>query len=207
MIDMKEPSIKRAVAFFDGQNLFNAAKSAFGYSYPNYNPSALAARVCENCGWELVGVRFYTGLPEPSDPRLGFWTAKLAAMGAEGVDVFTRDIRYRSKTVRLPDGAEHTLRIGEEKGIDVRIAVDIIRLALRDEYDVALIFSQDQDLSEVANEVRAIAAEKDRWIKVSSAFPAGSTNVRGIERTDWIRIERSDYDRSIDLRDYRPKRR
>jgi hypothetical protein len=31
-----EPSIKRAVAFFDGQNLFHAAKQAFGYRSPNY---------------------------------------------------------------------------------------------------------------------------------------------------------------------------
>lgn len=31
-----EPAIKRVVAFFDGQNLFYAAKYAFGYNWPNY---------------------------------------------------------------------------------------------------------------------------------------------------------------------------
>ena len=36
-----EPPIKRAVAFVDGQNLFHAAREAFGYTYPNYNVSAL----------------------------------------------------------------------------------------------------------------------------------------------------------------------
>jgi uncharacterized LabA/DUF88 family protein len=39
---------------------------------------------------------------------------------------------------------------GEEKGIDVRIALDVIAEAHRRAYDVALILSQDQDLSEVA---------------------------------------------------------
>ncbi len=30
-----EPAVKRAIAFFDGQNLFYATKYAFGYSWPN----------------------------------------------------------------------------------------------------------------------------------------------------------------------------
>jgi hypothetical protein len=29
-----EPPVRRVVAFFDGQNLFHAAKRAFGYHYP-----------------------------------------------------------------------------------------------------------------------------------------------------------------------------
>jgi hypothetical protein len=68
---------------------------------------------------------------------------------------------------------------------------------------VALVFSQDQDLSEVANEIRFIAKEQDRWIKVASAFPAGSKNPRGINGTDWIPIEREMYDSCLDGTDYR----
>jgi len=64
--------------------------------------------------------------------------------------------------VVLPDGTQHTFLSGEEKGIDVRIALDIIRLAHRGEYEVALVFSQDQDLSEAAEEVRVIAGESGR---------------------------------------------
>jgi hypothetical protein len=30
-----EPTVKRAVAFIDGQNLFHAVREAFGYTYPN----------------------------------------------------------------------------------------------------------------------------------------------------------------------------
>ena len=57
----------------------------------------------------------------------------------------------------LPDGTQHSFLTGEEKGINVWIALDVIALAHRREYDVALVFSQDQDLSEVAEEIRAIA--------------------------------------------------
>ena len=95
---------------------------------------------------------------------------------------------------------------GEDKGIDVRIALDVIRMAHRGEFDVALILSQDQDLAEAADEIRVIARER-RWIKVASAFPDSPTrrNRRGIDKTDWIRIDRNAYDACIDRRDYRPK--
>jgi hypothetical protein len=72
---------------------------------------------------------------------------------------------------------------------------------------VALIFSQDQDLSEVAQEIRQIAEEQARWIKVASAFPSSPAlgNRRGIDKTDWIRIDRTTYDACLDRRDYRSK--
>jgi hypothetical protein len=119
----------------------------------------------------------------------------------------SRDLRYRNRIVELPDGSQHSYLAGEEKGIDVRIAIDVIRMAHRDEYDVALIFSQDQDLSEVAAEIRVISREQDRWIKIASAFPVSLTarTTRGIDQTDWITIERSTYDSCLDRRDYRPK--
>lgn len=208
-MDLKEPAIKKAIVFIDGQNLFYAAKEAFGYHYPNYDVLALANTVCKQKSWTLKQVRFYSGIPDPKDDsnKHVFWSNKFSAMGRQGIYIFYRSLRYRHKTVRLPDGSKHTFLTGEEKGIDVRIAVDVIRLALRGEYDVAVVFSQDQDLSEVADEIRAIARERGRWIKIASAFPCSpvSKNTRGIEKTDWIRIDRDTYDACIDSRDYRPK--
>jgi hypothetical protein len=97
--------------------------------------------------------------------------------------------------------------VGQEKGIDVRIALDVVRLAHRRHYDIALVFSQDQDLSEVAEEVRVIAREQNRWLKMASAYPSSPTshNERGINKTDWVPISRETYDACIDPRDYRPK--
>ncbi|MGH9476859.1 MAG: NYN domain-containing protein [Terriglobales bacterium] len=202
-----EPSIKRAVVFFDGQNLFHHAKAAFGYAFPNYDVAKLAACVCGVRGWKLRGVRFYTGVPDATDrPSLNhFWNAKLAAMGRDGIVVYSRSLRYRNKTFQLRDGTAHTFLFGEEKGIDVRIALDMIALANRDEYDVAVAFSQDQDLSEVAQEIRMLAHQQNRWIKMACAFPVSPTitNRRGINGTDWIRIERAAYDQCVDPNDYR----
>lgn len=129
-------------------------------------------------------------------------------LGRQGVAVYSRPLRYRNRRVRLPDGTEHTYLAGEEKGVDVRIALDIVRMAHRREYDVALVFSQDQDLSEVAEEVRTIAREQGRWLKMACAFPTSpaSRNRRGINKTDWIPIDRTMYDSCLDRRDYRPSR-
>ncbi len=203
-----EPSTKRTVVFVDGQNLYHAARVAFGYTYPNYDPKQLAEAACAAQGWDLRQVRFYTGIPELSDQPFWsrFWSRKLLSMSREGVWTFSRPLRYRNKRLRLPDGREITQLIGQEKGIDVRIAIDVVRLGLAEDYDVALIFSQDQDLSEVAEEIRQIACQAGRWIKIASAFPFSptSSNRRGINKTDWIRINRTTYDTCLDPRDYRP---
>ncbi len=126
-----EPAVKRTVAFIDGQNLFYAAKKAFGYRFPNYDPNALAERVTRNRGWTLSQTLFYTGIPDAADNPFWnhFWTAKLAVMGTRGIQTFSRSLRYRNQTVRLPGGGVTTILVGEEKGVDVRLALDVVRMA------------------------------------------------------------------------------
>ncbi len=204
-----EPPVKRAIAFFDGQNLFHHAKDAFGYSYPNYDPSKLAEAISAAKGWQLVETRFYTGVPSAMDKPFWnhFWTAKMAVMGTRCVVTYSRPLRYRNQTVILPDGSAIVAPVGQEKGIDVRLALDVVRYALDDRYDVALIFSQDQDLSEAVEDVKKISVLRDRWIKLTSAFPVSPIvpKPRGINGTEWIPIDRKLYDRCLDHNDYRPK--
>ncbi len=206
---LAEPSTRRVIAFIDGQNLYYAVREAFGYRYPNYDAHALAGRVCKDEGWQLTQTRFYTGLPDMQVKPFWnqLWFQILGVWGTRGVWTFSRKLVYRHQTVTLPDGTTTTVMVGQEKGVDVRLALDVVRLARQHEYDVAIIFSQDQDLSEVAEEVRRISTNQQRWIKIACAFPVSPTykNRRGIERTDWIRIDRSLYDACIDPLDYRPK--
>ena len=202
-----EPSIKRAIVFVDGQNLFHAAKEAFGYAYPNYDISKLARAICDKQDWKVSETRFYTGIPDQTDDPFWnhFWTGKLSVMGRQGVHVYSRPLRYRNRSITLPGGDVHTTLVGQEKGVDVRLSLDVIRAVLEERCNVAVIFSQDQDLSEVADEVRLIGNQQKRWIKIASAFPSSPTthNRRGINKTDWIRIDRETYDTCLDTRDYR----
>ncbi|MFA5139960.1 MAG: NYN domain-containing protein [Elusimicrobiota bacterium] len=206
----------RAVAFIDGQNLYRGVKQAFGCSFPNYDVQALSRAVCALKGWALTGIRFYTGIPARRDDPFwhGFWAAKLLAMSRSGIRVFTRQLRDRRKTVMVPDdpafgsmaGKRFSFVVREEKGIDVRIALDMIRLCHQRAYDAALVFSQDQDLSEAAADVRSAGRALGRRVCIASAFPiaAGYGNRRGINGTDWIPLTREFYGRCIDPRDYRP---
>src|SRR5262249_45322758 len=123
-----------------------------------------------------------------------------------GIKTFSRHLKYRNQTVRLPGGSTTTVLVGQEKGIDVRLALDVVRLARENNYDVGVIFSQDQDLSEVAAEVRSIARDQNRWIKLVCAYPVSPTTVnrRGVSGMDWFQLDRAAYDSCIDPRDYRP---
>jgi hypothetical protein len=178
-----ESRVRRAIAFVDGQSLFHAARLAFGRAEPDYDPAAPAGLVAERTGWILTSVRFYTGVP----------------------DAARRPLRYRRRLVRSPDGSIVEGEVGEEKGIDIRIALDAVRAIVTRQCDVVLLFSQDQDFAELAREVRVIAADQQRWIKIASAYPVGPglANARGVDRTDWIPLDRAAYEACLDLRDYR----
>ena len=204
---MNEPSEKRVSLFVDGQNLFHAVKEAFDYQYPNYDVRKLANSICKREKWgEPTSIHFYTGVPREAMSKRwhDFWRRKLDAMREEGVDVFSRALRpFYSKRANTPDQKQPP--IGVEKGIDVRLSLDVIRATYENRCDIVVILSQDQDFSEVAKEVRYISKKQERWIKIASAFPVSHEHdkKRGIEGTDWIKIDRRMYDECIDSKDYR----
>lgn len=210
-----EPPERRAFAYFDAQNLFNAAKEAFsefeGYDEPTYDPLKIAEYVCRIQSWRLDKVHLYTGIPEQSDRRHAWWNRKLQVLGSRGVETFARPLRYREQQILLRNGTSSYGRVGREKGIDVRLALDMVRHALESRYDVALVFSQDQDLSEAVKDITLIGQQQGRWIKVASAFPVGASkrgpdgferNERGINGTKVVKIPKAAYDACIDPLDY-----
>jgi NYN domain len=129
-------------------------------------------------------------------------------MKRAGIVVTTRPIRYRTETI-IQDDVEQIHTTPQEKGVDVRLALDIVSRARTKQFDVAVVYSQDQDLAEVVEEVREISIEQDRWIGVACAFPSGpsATASRGIDKTKWFRMDQAFYDACLDPHDYRPKKR
>ena len=207
----EEPRVKRAVAFIDGQNLYHAARKRFKAKFPDYDAPALARAVCSGRGWELIQTRFYTGVHKIEFNAIWhlFWHKKFAVMKRQqNVEVISRELMYVNERADPGEGSRHLQRpekrvIALEKNIDLCIALDAVRLARTQAYDVALIFSQDQDFSEVVDELRAIASEQGRWLKIASAYPqALARPERGINRTDWIPIDFPTYRTCLDVRDY-----
>lgn len=198
------------MAFFDVQNLFRHAKDAFqtshgdGYHHPNFDPLKLHLKVAEHFGLQKNLTRFYTGIPPQSESEMwsGYWSNRVLALKRAGVLVETRKLRYHTET--LSDGT--IKKVAQEKGIDIRISLDLVRCTRKKEFDAAIIFSQDQDLYEAVAEVRDIAQEQGRRIQIISAFPESETasTKRGIDKTDWFPFDKAFYDACLDPRDYRP---
>jgi hypothetical protein len=88
--------------------------------------------------------------------------------GAAELPCYSRPLVYRSKTIQVAGFGPYTLLSDEEKGIDVRLALDVLDAAHQMKFDVALIFSQDQDLSELASLIRQFAKFQDRCVLVNS---------------------------------------
>jgi uncharacterized LabA/DUF88 family protein len=196
----------RAHVFIDGQNLAFAAKNAFDCPMANYDILALAVAACELRGWQASNISFYTGLPcKAFSPKLHrYWTEKLTVMRAQGVNTISLPLKYVTTCTRRADGTVATHHQAQEKGIDVRIAVDIIGAAHDQDCDAIVLFSQDNDLREALLGAQKVVARTHRTIQLACAFPISDrvASVHGIKGIPPIPISREIYERCIDKIDY-----
>jgi hypothetical protein len=65
-----------------------------------------------------------------------YWSNRVLALKGTGVVVTTRPIRYRKQTIQLPDGNEEVVTTPQEKGVDIRFALDVVSLARKRQFDV-----------------------------------------------------------------------
>lgn len=196
----------RTIVFFDGQNLYHLGRDAWAphppvpgspYGYPSYDVEKMAAALVQRLpGRTLEQIRFYTGLPDPRRAGMsafwhGFWSNKLRYLRSRpGVYV------YRG---RVNPG-------GQEKGVDVSLAVDLIELTYDQRYEAAIIISQDWDFGSAIRLAKQIAQNQGRQLVFESAFPyrAGPISPRGVPGTVWFHIDKALYDSCFDPTDYRP---
>ncbi len=146
---MAKPA-RRVAVFIDYQNCYGAAREAFASgldpSYVgNFSPTALARLLAGKGGgaFQLVFTGVYTGIAEPrQDPRThSARTKQITRWKRDGATVFARPLRY-------PPGwkAGVTNRDSpREKGVDVKMAIDAVMGAMRDDFDVAILATCDTD--------------------------------------------------------------
>ena len=143
----------------------------------------------------LSQIRFYTGVPNPAlGARQKFWH-----------DFWSNKIRSFPKEVYVYRGRIN--RSGQEKGVDVSIAIDLVRLTYDQEYDTAIIVSQDSDFGPAVALAKDLAKTQEHPLQFESAFPMrrDSKNRRGVPGTTWIRIDKATYDSCLDARDFRAR--
>ncbi len=191
---------RRAIVFIDGQNLFHAAQREFGYSWPNFDAYKLACLLCERTGSRLHQTRFYSGVPTAAaDPFWhSFWANKCCQMERNRVITITRPMRVH---------AQDNHAVFHEKGIDLRIGLDLVRAAHAREADLLILVSADQDFVEAVRDARQAAHHSGHKLKIASAFPDPSGLRHGVYQTNWLSISADEYAACLDPHDYRPTAR
>ncbi len=210
MLDMPsppKPTPLRTVVFIDGENLRKTCYRLFdwGWCHPLRVATELVNAKTDRV---LVQSRLYTGVPDPNveQVRAGRMTRRLNAYEADGVHVVRRTLKYSSawqvisppttsaaavvvpsasasQTTSVGGGSAVQAKqvlVGREKGIDTRLALDLIRLALDNVYDLAIVVSGDSDMDEAVREVFDLRPFLGRWISVENGAPraAGKKYVR-----------------------------
>ena len=203
-------SVTRVAVFLDYQNLYHGARRTFGDqrhdppSFGHVDPGTLARLLVGlghvvDPGRVLRATNVYRGEPgDKSHRKLRSASARQTSRwrADPSLTVKTTPLRYRR--VDRPGG--RTWR-AEEKGIDVLLAVDMVRGAYLDEFDAAVVASADTDLRPALQEILRVGkrVETASWSGPESGFSA----LRVPGHRIWShRLRREHFDRVRDTIDY-----
>jgi uncharacterized LabA/DUF88 family protein len=188
----------------DWQNVYNGARDAFdlrseGHIAGNVDPIKLGAGLAgapDPTGRrrQLSEIRVYRGKPDNArDPRTySAWRSQTASWEQRGGERFAlcaRDLKYEGGV--------------REKGIDVWLAVDLARMAVRGSVDRVVVVSTDTDL--VPALILAVEERGPEFVEVAGWFgsptAASLLRVPG-HRVAQRRLRRDAYDKLHDSTDY-----
>jgi len=164
--------VARVVVFVDYQNTYKRARECFltkdspareGHVHPLALGNQLMKLERRKAPSALREVRAYRGIPNGRMDREGNSAAQRQAdrWTKSGITVINRPLRY---PVGWPDCDEKP----EEKGIDVALAIDVVIMAHRDLYDVAIIMSCDTDLRPA---IEAVMFDTQKHIETAAWKP------------------------------------
>lgn len=191
--------------FIDYQNLHLSGHEVFGaYQAPVHaslihpgqfaNEVESARNALVHHQMKITEVHVYRG--QPSSDREATSAARNKSQTAE----WTRDRRVtvHSRTLRYP----HEGGPPREKGVDVMLAVDLIRCSMMKRADVIILASRDTDLLpalEAAYDVDGSFVEVTGWAVGSRLRFRGPTGRRPLWHTG---LDSAAFQRSLDQRDY-----
>lgn len=153
--------MKRVFIFIDGSNLYHRIKSIAKYFTQQTGQEFSISKFNFRgfCEWlagqdNLTEIHYYVGQIRRPHPR-GKNTQKAEQLYADQQRLVgylqNNNINVKfGKVIKTPgqNGDYH------EKGVDVQIAVEMIRFARQDKYDIAYLVSSDTDLVPAVEEVK-----------------------------------------------------
>lgn len=191
---------ERVIVFIDYENLRFSARDQFhrtGRSRTDghIDPMAIGRLLVQrrNRDSQLTQVRVYRGRPSPvQQPSAAAANdAQAAAWARDPVaQVIRRDLRYP---------ANYPLSAAQEKGVDVALAVDFVRLACEGSYDAGIIVSRDTDLLPALETVTELGLAR---VEVAAWRRSSRLNFPG-QRLPWChQLDAGDYEAVRDRTDY-----
>ena len=198
----------------DAQNVYRTAREAYGWENEssrrgNFRPLQLGQLLTADAERELFGVFVYTGVPSLERDEQGYRASRkrFDTWRAEGnglVEVRERNLQYR----RGEDP--------REKGVDVLLAIELVRLMARRKagaylVDLAIVMSADNDLVpalELVCDLRGSTAIESVSLKPEPGYdsgpPLGVSTAGGRQQIVRRALARASYERIEDLRSYNP---
>jgi uncharacterized LabA/DUF88 family protein len=157
--------VHRVIAYVDGFNLYHGLRERFGRQLHWLDLEALAASLLRP-DQRLLGVRYFTARVRDQQRSADRQQKYLAALAAHSAKLEIVEGRFQERMIVCSTcGARR--RSFEEKESDVNLAVAMVRDALLDRFDSALLISADADLVPAIIEIRRLGRGK----RVVVAFP------------------------------------
>lgn len=181
--------MQRVILFIDHSNVYHNLRDVdWPARIKTYDPSFVAQRM--SGGRQLVKTMFYCSAPPPtlqaSNPKSYELQERYLSEVAKLKNV---EVRY-ANLILQSDGKYH------EKNLDTQMTTDILMMAFKNEYDTAIILSNDGDFADAVKSIRELGKRAEiGYFKGSLSF-----NLR--QSADLIRRMRPSY--FIDLLDHKP---
>ena len=161
----------RMVVFVDYENARRVARSCFHdhweHERGHFHPGRLGDWIAShnNSPVELAEVRVYRGFPDPRKQPTS------SAANIRQAEVWRRDPRVTTilRPLQYLEGWDDPRQPGvspREKGIDVQLAIDFVRYAIFNRYDIGVILSTDTDLKpalETVYDLPRVAGQVAAW--------------------------------------------
>jgi len=203
--------MEKVSILIDGSNFYHLVLKKFGLEETQFDFESFAVFLANGRIISDTGKRFYTGTVREKEgdirtkEAMSKQTALFTALIHSHWEIRKSKLQTRTEKIPIDDRVvdyENILKLGikhfefsrlREKGIDVKLATDLIVGAIDNQYDVAIIVSSDSDLMPAIDWVRYRKRKKIEYVGFSipdDINPNNSTNpsISLIAKTDIKRI-------------------
>ncbi len=165
--------VKRAFVFIDGSNFYFKLKELTSKLDGEYSLLEFDFR------------KFAEWLVEPNEPiEIHYYLGVVSRRKDDGKseELYTnqqklfRKLQKQNIVISLGQLIQHPDKIYHEKGVDVRLAVEMIKFARENKYDIAYLVSSDTDLVAAVEEVQSIG-KTAQYVGISKGQSYGLSKV------------------------------